>query len=325
MTFKPLFTAMITASLMTGCAVQERQTQSAPYLVPLQGATVSVGVPCDHLTGGGAGVAGCEGNLAKVGLSSTQAAEIASLNTRFASEASPVVNFEFDRAELTPTGRAILDTQASWMRRFTHLRFSVFGHTDLVGSEGYNFNLAKRRAETVVAYLASKGVNSDQLDALVSYGETRPLIATSQREELNRRTVTEVTGYLTAPRLRTTAPVACAAIEPRFMATYPGCLVERGSPVTPTPVPPPGPKVVEITTSAQTGTGMTNTATQASYSNNGTTEVKSTSGFAGGGSVSTGVTSTTTGDTMTVSISIGGETKTYEGKRDGSDMKEVAN
>lgn len=324
MTLKPLFTAMFTAGLLSGCVTQGTQPQPSPSLVALPGKTVPAGVPCDRLIGGGNGVAGCEGSVAQSGVTGAQAAEIASLNTRFAADVSPVVHFDFDRAELTPAGRTILDAQAAWMRRFAHLRFSVYGHTDLVGSEGYNFGLAKRRAETVVAYLASRGVSSDQLEALVSYGETRPLIATSQREELNRRTVTEVTAYLTAPRLRTTVPVACATIAPRFLPTYPGCVIAPSRQAAPTPgTPSTRPDTIDIDTSAETGTGSTNTGTEASYSNDGTTETSSTSGFAGGGSVSSGVTTSTTGDKRSVSVSIGGKTRTYEGNRDGSNMREV--
>ena len=45
-------------------------------------------------------------------------------------------------------------------------------------------------------YLVSQGVRREQLQALVSFGKTKPLIQTTQRELRNRRTVTEVAGFL---------------------------------------------------------------------------------------------------------------------------------
>lgn len=114
---------------------------------------------------------------------------------RFEAEAPTVVTFEFDKADLTPQAMAALDSQASWILQFPEIRFSVYGHADKVGSNGYNYNLGLRRAQTVVAYLVSKGVNGSRLQALVSYGETRPVINTSSPEERNRRAVTEVSGF----------------------------------------------------------------------------------------------------------------------------------
>jgi peptidoglycan-associated lipoprotein len=53
-----------------------------------------------------------------------------------------------------------------------------------------------RRAQAVVAYLASIGVDKSRVEAVVSYGKTRPLIQTSEPELRNRRTVTEVSGFV---------------------------------------------------------------------------------------------------------------------------------
>ena len=81
------------------------------------------------------------------------------------------------------------------MRQFPELRFSVYGHTDLVGGDGYNQALGKRRAKAVVAYLASRGISPSRVDALVSFGKTQPVVNTLSPEERNRRTVTEVSGW----------------------------------------------------------------------------------------------------------------------------------
>jgi len=117
------------------------------------------------------------------------------MNTRFRAEVPSTVTFAFNSASLTPEARRALAHQANWIRQFPELRFSVYGHTDLVGSNSYNQALGKRRAQAVVAFFASQGISRNRLEALVSYGKTRPVVATSGPEEANRRTVTEVAGF----------------------------------------------------------------------------------------------------------------------------------
>ena len=119
-----------------------------------------------------------------------------SLGNRFASEVPTTVNFAFDSAVLDADSMRALDQQANWIRQFPEVRFRVYGHTDKVGSNGYNYGLGKRRAVAVVNYLASRGISRGRLQALVSYGETRPVIDTPDRERRNRRTVTEVSGFV---------------------------------------------------------------------------------------------------------------------------------
>ena len=118
------------------------------------------------------------------------------LAQRFANEVPDTVNFEFNRSDITAESRAILDKQANFIKQFPEVRFKVFGHTDLVGSAGYNQSLGLRRANAVVNYLVSKGISRSRLEAVVSYGKTRPIIQTNQPEMRNRRTVTEVSGFV---------------------------------------------------------------------------------------------------------------------------------
>ena len=114
---------------------------------------------------------------------------------RFDSEVQSTITFAFNRSDLSPDAIAVLKRQAAWIRQFPEVRFRVYGHTDLVGSNAYNYALGLRRANAVVAYLASQGISRSRLEALVSYGETRPVITTQSPEERNRRTVTEVSGF----------------------------------------------------------------------------------------------------------------------------------
>jgi outer membrane protein OmpA-like peptidoglycan-associated protein len=121
---------------------------------------------------------------------------VVSLAERFNREVDDTVTFAFNSAQLDSGARATLDRQAHFIRQFPELRFRVYGHTDLVGSAAYNRSLGLRRAQAVVAYLDSRGVSRSRLEAVVSYGETRPVIHTEDRERRTRRTVTEVSGFV---------------------------------------------------------------------------------------------------------------------------------
>ncbi|HBS49437.1 MAG TPA: hypothetical protein DEA05_04785 [Rhodobacteraceae bacterium] len=118
------------------------------------------------------------------------------LANRFAAEVPTTITFDFNSAHLDAAARATLDRQAHWIKQFPEVRFRVYGHTDAVGSAAYNKRLGQRRANAAVAYLTSRGISRSRLEAVVSFGETRPLVQTQARERRNRRTVTEVTGFL---------------------------------------------------------------------------------------------------------------------------------
>ena len=118
------------------------------------------------------------------------------LANRFASEVTSTVNFAFNSTQLDGNAQAILRQQANWIRQFPEVRFRVYGHTDAVGSDASNRRLGQRRANEVVQFLTTQGISRSRLEAVVSYGETQPLIVTQGRERQNRRTVTEVNGFV---------------------------------------------------------------------------------------------------------------------------------
>ncbi len=118
------------------------------------------------------------------------------LAQKFAREVPNSVTFDFDSARLDAAAQAVLRQQARWIRQFPEVTFRVFGHADLVGGDRYNHALGMRRARAVVAFLTRNGVSRSRLEAVVSNGETQPLIQTQDRERQNRRAVTEVSGFL---------------------------------------------------------------------------------------------------------------------------------
>lgn len=119
-----------------------------------------------------------------------------SLSKRFASEVNTTVNFAFNRSYLDENAKAALRRQADWIRQFPEVRFKVFGYADAVGTRAYNKRLGMRRARNVVNYLVSQGISRSRLEAVVSYGEERPLVHTSGRNRQNRRAVTDVSGFV---------------------------------------------------------------------------------------------------------------------------------
>jgi outer membrane protein OmpA-like peptidoglycan-associated protein len=98
-----------------------------------------------------------------------------------------LINFELDSAELTKQARDNLEEFAKALKddRLSSARFLVEGHTDAIGSEGYNTKLSERRAQSVTAFLLERGVAPEKVDA-VGLGETHPRVA-NPRDAQNRR------------------------------------------------------------------------------------------------------------------------------------------
>ncbi|OGU48697.1 MAG: hypothetical protein A2080_13270 [Ignavibacteria bacterium GWC2_36_12] len=97
-------------------------------------------------------------------------------------------NFEFNKDQLLPNAYPVLNELAETIKRTPAKRWKVEGHTDAIGSESYNMDLSRRRAQAVVNYLVSQGVNNSQLE-VVPLGESQP-IATNDTQEgraMNRR------------------------------------------------------------------------------------------------------------------------------------------
>jgi OOP family OmpA-OmpF porin len=100
------------------------------------------------------------------------------------------VLFDFDRSEITMAGAAILDQAAEVVNSgaYKSLKINIAGHTDWIGSEGYNQALSERRANAVRSYLVKKGVDASRIHTF-AYGETTPKADnnTAEGRALNRR------------------------------------------------------------------------------------------------------------------------------------------
>ena len=82
------------------------------------------------------------------------------------------VHFDFDKWEVTPTGKKILDGVVAKLEEYAEATVTLEGHTCSIGTEEYNKSLGERRAKAVLDYLVSQGIAPERLST-VSYGETR--------------------------------------------------------------------------------------------------------------------------------------------------------
>lgn len=98
------------------------------------------------------------------------------------------VHFEFDKYELTPLGKEVLDGVAETLKEYPEVKVVLEGHACSCGSQRYNYVLAMNRAKAVLDYLVQQGISASRLDT-VSYGELRPAVVERTRADhaKNRR------------------------------------------------------------------------------------------------------------------------------------------
>lgn len=116
--------------------------------------------------------------------------------------------FAFDHDDLNAAATAALDELIAKLNSAARVsRVSIVGHTDSVGSEAYNQALSERRAASAKAYLVSRGIEADQIDAR-GEGELNPSHPndTPENRAKNRRVDVE---FLTIEE--TTAPTPTPA------------------------------------------------------------------------------------------------------------------
>ena len=83
------------------------------------------------------------------------------------------VFFGYDRSEISEEGRATLQKNLEWLRKWTSTRVLVEGHCDNRGTPEYNLALGEQRAAAVRDYLVSLGLPADRV-TIVSKGEEQP-------------------------------------------------------------------------------------------------------------------------------------------------------
>jgi OmpA-OmpF porin, OOP family len=113
--------------------------------------------------------------------------------------------FDFNKAVVTPQAKELIDREiVAKLSGFSEIKIIlVSGHTDRLGSQQYNQKLSEKRADAVKAYLVSRGVAANKIEA-TGFGKTTPVKFGCddklKRKQLieclapNRRVVIEVSG-----------------------------------------------------------------------------------------------------------------------------------
>ncbi|HTK33751.1 MAG TPA: peptidoglycan-associated lipoprotein Pal [Caulobacteraceae bacterium] len=94
----------------------------------------------------------------------------------FVINAGDRVYFDFDQFTLRDDAKGVLDRQAQWLQRYPQVMIRIEGNADERGTREYNLALGARRAESVRAYLASRGIAGGRIST-ISYGKERPIDA----------------------------------------------------------------------------------------------------------------------------------------------------
>jgi OOP family OmpA-OmpF porin len=107
---------------------------------------------------------------------------------------TPVVEFDFDSAELKPLYDEELSKLADLLIAYPGTHLSLEGHTDSVGPTEYNLGLSKRRAESVKRFLVERYDIDPSRISTTGYGETQPADtnASAEGRQRNRRTVAPI-------------------------------------------------------------------------------------------------------------------------------------
>ena len=98
------------------------------------------------------------------------------------------VTFALNSSKLNPQFDAVLDKLATTLLEYNQTVIQIAGHTDSTGSHDYNMKLSLARAESVKAYLVSRGVPPARL-VTVGAGPDYPIAsnATEEGRAENRR------------------------------------------------------------------------------------------------------------------------------------------
>ncbi|MBK8163798.1 MAG: peptidoglycan-associated lipoprotein Pal [Gammaproteobacteria bacterium] len=99
-----------------------------------------------------------------------------------------VIYFDFDKADIRPEFRDIVQAHAAYLGQNANVSVTLEGHADERGSREYNIGLGERRAIAVKNVLTLQGAGSSQVET-VSYGEERPVAMGHDEQSwgLNRR------------------------------------------------------------------------------------------------------------------------------------------
>lgn len=125
-------------------------------------------------------MASCKGFLnhkEELQVEKTEESKEYTLQFPLASITAPVlidnIFYEFDKASLTAESTKALDELVSLLNENPNVTIELSAHCDYKGTDEYNKKLSQRRAEAVVNYLISHGIDKARLTP-VGYGKSKP-------------------------------------------------------------------------------------------------------------------------------------------------------
>lgn len=101
---------------------------------------------------------------------------------------SKSVRFDFDKADIKPEYRDVLNRIAGILMTLKGYTISVYGYTDDIGTQSYNLQLSQRRAEAVRDFLTQAGI-SPSIMTTKGFGKSDPRVPgdSEQARAANRR------------------------------------------------------------------------------------------------------------------------------------------
>ncbi len=101
---------------------------------------------------------------------------------------SKSIRFDFDKANIKPEYRDILNRIAGILMTLKGYSIAVYGYTDDVGNQTYNLQLSQRRAEAVRDFLVQTGISPTTITSK-GFGKSDPRVPgdSEQARAANRR------------------------------------------------------------------------------------------------------------------------------------------
>jgi outer membrane protein OmpA-like peptidoglycan-associated protein len=98
------------------------------------------------------------------------------------------IYFDYDKAVIRPSDVPFLNSIVEVVEGHSDLRIKVIGNTDADGSDQYNDELSKRRAEAIISFFVDKGLKRDRIEIQYN-GEKKPIDSneTAEGKQRNRR------------------------------------------------------------------------------------------------------------------------------------------
>jgi outer membrane protein OmpA-like peptidoglycan-associated protein len=97
------------------------------------------------------------------------------------------IYFEFDSTRIQRSAATELDKLVQLLIDNPEIKIEMGSHTDSIGSNVYNYELSKGRAESTVRYLIQHGISPDRLVAK-GYGEEKPVARNTNPDGTDNRT-----------------------------------------------------------------------------------------------------------------------------------------